>query len=118
MIDAELQRSEAFSWVCVLMDQSFDMPAEANLLKAQLVYAAENQKQKLHQVATLLIVSEPTNTTMFLTLKTADVIHQVKRMLKALLQRFGEEVLRRADKTLHPMNLKDGHRIENWKLAS
>lgn len=39
-------------------------------------------------------------------------------MLKALLQRFGEEVLRRADKTLQPMNLKDRHRIENWKLAS
>ena len=118
MIDAEFQRSEALSWACVLMDQAFHMPAEANLLKAQLVIAAENQKQKLNQVAKLLIVSEPTKTTMFLTLKTPDVIHQVKRMLKALLQRFGEEVLRRADKTLHPMNLKDKHRIENWKLAS
>ena len=118
MIDAELQRSEALTWVCVLMDQAFHMPAELNLLKAQLVIVAENRKQKLNQVAKLLIVSEPTKTTMFLTLKTADVIHQVKRMLKALVQRFGDEVLRRADKTLHPMNLKDKHRIENWKLAS
>ena len=118
MIDAELQRSEALTWVCVLMDQAFHMPAELNLLKAQLVTAAENRKQKLNQVAKLLIVSEPTKTTMFLTLKTADVIQQVKRMLKALVQRFGDEVLRRADKTLHPMNLKDKHRIENWKLAS
>ena len=57
MIDAEFQRSEALSWACVLMDQAFHMPAEANLLKAQLVTAAENQKQKLNQVAKLLIVS-------------------------------------------------------------
>ena len=92
MIDADAQRSEALSWVCVLMPQAFSMPAEANLLKAQLVYAAENRKQKLNQVAKLLIVSEPTKTTMFLTLKTPDVIHQVKRMLKALVQRFGDEV--------------------------
>ena len=80
--------------------------------------AAANAKQKIGHIAKLLIVSEPTKTTVYMTLKSPDVIHQVKRMLKKLFQRFGEEVLRRADKTLHPMNLKDKQCIENWKLAS
>ncbi len=69
MIDAEIQRMEALSWVCVLMDQAFYMPAEANLLKAQLIGAAANSKQKINQIAKLLIVSEPTKTTVYMTLK-------------------------------------------------
>ena len=42
MIDADVQRSEALSWACVLMDEAFDKHGEANLLKAQLMLAAEN----------------------------------------------------------------------------
>ena len=66
----------------------------------------------------LLIVSEPKQTTMFMTLKSPDAIHIVKRMLETLLfDTFGDEVLKWADKSLHPMNLKDKTRIEKWQLA-
>ena len=41
----------------------------------------------------------------------------MKRLLEQLLERFGKEVLRHADKSLHPMNLKHTKRIENRKLA-
>lgn len=46
MIKAELQHSEAFSWVFVLMDQSFDMPAAANLLKSSFSKTEANPSGK------------------------------------------------------------------------
>ena len=65
-----------------------------------------------------MIVSEPTKTTTYMTLKLPDVCCNVKHMLETLLfEPFGDEVLKRADKSLHPMNLKDKTRIEKWQLA-
>ena len=64
-----------------------------------------------------MIVSEPKKTTMYMTLKSPNVIHIVKRLLKTLFEKFGNEVLKNADKSLHPMNLKDKTRIEKWQLA-
>ena len=66
----------------------------------------------------LLIVSEPKQTTMYMTLKSPDAIHIVKRMLETLLfEPFGDVVLKRADKSLHPMNLKGKTSTGKWQLA-
>ncbi len=122
MIDTEVERSKTQSWAAVLMDQPFDRePAkysEVQLLKCQLVGSAEqSNKQAISKVAKLLIVSEPTRTTMYMTLKEPEPIHIVRRFLEPLLKRFGIDVLKQADRSLHPMNLKDKKRIENWRLA-
>ena len=65
-----------------------------------------------------MIASAPKQTTMYMTLKSPDVCCNVKHTLETLLfEPFGDEVLKRADKSLHPMNLKDKTRIEKWQLA-
>ena len=65
-----------------------------------------------------MIVSEPTKTSVYMTLKSPDACCNVKLMLQTLLfEPFGDEVLKRADKSLHPMNLTDKTRIETWQLA-
>lgn len=117
MIDAEVERSKVLTWVAVLMNEACDKGNEVNFLKAQLMNAMNNPKQAIHKIEKLLIVSEPKQTTMYMTLKSPDVIHIVKRILETLFKPFGDEVLKKADKSLHPMNLKDKNRIEKWQLA-
>lgn len=117
MIDAEVERSKVLTWVAVLMNQACDKGNEVNFLKAQLISAMNNPKQAIHKIEKLLIASEPKQTTLYMTLKSPDVIHIVKRMLETLFKPFGDEVLKKADKSLHPMNLKDKNRIEKWQLA-
>lgn len=117
MIDAEVERSKVLTWVAVLMNEACDKGNEVNFLKAQLMNAMNNPKQAIHKIEKLLIVSEPKQTTMYMTLKSPDVIHIVKRILETLFKPFGDEVLKKADRSLHPMNLKDKNRIEKWQLA-
>lgn len=117
MIDAEVERSKVLTWVAVLMNEACDKGNEVNFLKAQLMNAMNNPKLAIHKIEKLLIVSEPKQTTMYMTLKSPDVIHIVKRILETLFKPFGDEVLKKADKSLHPMNLKDKNRIEKWQLA-
>ena len=76
-----------------------------------------SRKQAIHKIEKLLISSEPKQTTMYMTLKSPEAIHIVKRLLETLLEPFGDEVLKKADRSLHPMNLKDKNRIEKWQLA-
>ena len=71
----------------------------------------------IHKVDKLLIVSEPTKTTMYVTLKSPDLIHVVKHLIETLFGQFGDEVVKRADKSLHVMNIKDKTCIEKWQLA-
>ena len=71
MIDTEVERSKTQSWAAVLMDQQFHRePAkysEVQLLKCQLVGSAEqSNRQAIGKVAKLLIVGEPTRTTMYM----------------------------------------------------
>ena len=109
MIDAEVERSKVLTWVAVLMDQACDESQQAALvkLKAKLIDTFNDPKKAINKVAKLLIVSEPKKTTMYMTLKSPDASCHVKRLLETLLKPFGNEVLKKADKSLHPMNLKD-----------
>lgn len=119
MIDSEVERSKVLSWVAVLMDQACDQNARNIVqLQAKIVDTRNNPKKALHKVEKLLIVSEPKKTTMYMTLKSPDACCNVKHILASLLSEpFGAEVLKHADRSLHPMNLKDKSRIEKWQLA-
>ena len=98
------------------MDHACDESVQACVvkLKAKLIGTMNQPKKAIYKVEKLLIVSEPKQTTMYMTLKSPDVCCNVKHTLETLLfEPFGDEVLKRADKSLHPMNLKDKTRIEN-----
>ena len=118
MIEAEVERSKALTWVAVLMDQAFDKANEVNCVKAELIGAMNHPKQICHKLEKLLIVSEPMKTTVYMTLKAPEMINHVKRILERLFISFGDEVVKRADKSLHVMNMKDKNRIAKWQLAS
>ena len=49
MIDAEVQRCEALTWVAELMDQAFDKHDEAKILKVQLINAMNTPQQAIHK---------------------------------------------------------------------
>ena len=85
MIEAEVERSKALTWVAVLMDQAFDKANEVNCVKAELIGAMNHPKQICHKLEKLLIVSEPTKTTVYMTLKAPEMINHVKRILGRLL---------------------------------
>ena len=80
------------------MDQTFDKNSEANFVKVELFSAMKSPKQAINKVEKLLIVSEPKQTTMYMTLKSPDTCCNVQHMLQTLLfEPFGDEVLKRAD---------------------
>ena len=96
-----------------------DMQTPVGYLMHQLASTTEetHQKKAVNNVAKLLIVAEATRTTIYMTLKEPEPIHIVKRLLGTLLERFGRDVAKRVDNTLHMMNFKDEKRIKNWKFA-
>ena len=104
MIDAEVERSEALTWVAVLMDQAFDKHTEANLLRVQLINTINNPEQAINKVEKLLIVSEPKKTTMYMTLNSQNVIHIVKRILKTLFKKFLSKVGQARHEKFHMIN--------------
>ena len=86
-----MQRSHVYFVYPEKPSKAFDKHDEANFLKVQLINAMNTPQQAIHKIDKLLIVSEPKKTTMYMTLKSPNVIHIVKRLLKTLFEKFGNE---------------------------
>ncbi len=119
--EGEVEKSRTRSWTAVLMDcrMSSDMQMPWGYLMHQLAATTEETRKKkaIHKVEKLLIVAEATRTTVYITLKDPEQKCDVKLLLGTLLERFGKDVVKHADKTLHMLNPKDENRIKDWKLA-
>ena len=121
MEGGECEKSRTRSWTAVLMDRrmSPDMLMPVKHLCHQLATATEETRKKkaINKVDKLLVVAEATRTTLYITLKDPEPIHIVKLLLATFLERFGKDVVKRADNTLHMLNPKDEKRIKDWKLG-
>lgn len=117
--DVEKRRARSWAYVIMHCRMPSNMQIPSGYLAHQRVHSIEETRKKkaIRKVEKLLIVAEAARTTLYMTLKGPEPIHDVKLLLGTLLERSGESVVKHADKTMGMQNPKDNNIIEDWKLA-
>ena len=118
MRPGESRNSQAISFAAFLTDErlmlSDDMRARVAQLKVLL--AADHVQKRTPRAEKMLIVSTPRGpqgqTVVYFNLSHADQTRTAKRLLKRYFEHFGDHICKRADSSVHMLDIRDEQHLK------